>query len=132
MKDIFKKGDVKEYRMTVQHGDVAAFHGTVVHEVCSTFTLTREAEWTTRQFVLEMREEDEEGIGTFVTVNHRAPAFVGETIVFTGKIDEINGHELICSFEGRVGDRLIAEGKTGQKIFKKEKLIKLFSSVKKA
>jgi predicted thioesterase len=132
MKDIFKRGDVKECRMTVQAGDVAAFHGNVVHEVCSTFTLAREAEWTTRQFVLDLREEDEEGIGTFVTVNHRAPAFVGEEIVVTGRLEEINGHELNCSFEARVGERLVAEGTTGQKIFKKEKLVKLFSSVKKA
>ena len=130
MKNIFKPGDVRSYMMTVESTDVAAFHGKVVHEVCSTFTLSREAEWTTRQFVLEMKDDDEEGVGTFITVNHHAPAFVGEQIVFTGRVESIKGHELICTFDARVGDRLIADGKTGQKIFNKEKLAHRFSSVK--
>ena len=108
--------------MVVKPVDVAAFHGNVVHEVCSTFTLAREAEWTTRQFVLDMRDADEEGIGTFITVNHKAPAFVGEEILIAGKVEELNGNELICTFEAKVGERLVADGKTGQKIFKKEKL----------
>ena len=122
----FKIGDRKEYRKVVQAQDVASFHGQVVHPVCSTFALAREAEWTTRQFVLGMKEEDEEGMGTHLTIEHKSPAFVGEEILFTGKIEQINGHELICSFEAYVGSRLIAVGKTGQKIFKKEKIAKLF------
>lgn len=122
MKNIFKPGDRKETMFVVTSNDVAAFKGKVVHEVCSTFTLAREAEWTTRQFVLDITEADEEGIGTFITVNHRGPAFVSEQVVIVGQVEELNGHELVCSFEAKVGDRLVAEGRTGQKIFKKEKL----------
>lgn len=130
MKDVFKPGDTRQYKMVVAASDVAAFHGKVVHDVCSTFTLSREAEWTTRQFVLEMKDEDEEGVGTFIIVNHRSPAFVGEEIVFLGKVETITGNELICSFEAMVGDRLIADGKTGQKIFNKQKLAQRFQSLK--
>jgi fluoroacetyl-CoA thioesterase len=126
MKPIFKTGDKKEYRSVVSRDDVAAFHGSVVHEVCSTFSLARDIEWTTRQFVLEMRESDEEGIGTFVNIAHKSPAFVGEEITFTGIVEKLNGNELICSVVARVGNRLIAEGTTGQKILKKEKIHKLF------
>ena len=127
MKDIFKKGDQKRTRYVVKDVDVAAFRGNVVHAVCSTFTLVREIEWSTRQFVLEMRDDDEEGIGTMVTIDHRGPAFVGEEIIFTASIDAINGHELICSYEAKVQDRIIAVGKTGQKILKREKINKIFS-----
>lgn len=126
MKTTFAIGDEKKYTKTVQAGDVASFHGEVVHPVCSTFALAREVEWTTRQFVLEMKDEDEEGVGTHLTIEHKAPAFVGEEILFTGKIEQINGHELICSFEASVGSRLVAVGKTGQKIMKKEKISRLF------
>lgn len=126
MKNIFKPGDKKEYRKIVQPEDVAAFHGVVVHPVCSTFALAREIEWTTRQFVLDMRDDDEEGVGTFLSIEHKSPAFVGEEILFTGMVESINGHELICSFEAHAGTRLIASGRTGQKIFKKEKIEKLF------
>ena len=107
--------------------DVAAFQGQVVHPVCATFTLAREIEWCTRQFVLEMRDDDEEGIGTYLAVDHKGPAFVGEEIKFTAWVEAILGNELICSFEATVSDRLVARGKTGQKILKREKIGRLFT-----
>lgn len=128
MKKIFSVGDKKKLRYVVQHEDIATFNGVVVHEVCSTFTLSREIEWATRQFVLEMREIDEEGIGTYLSIEHKSPAFPGEEITIESTIIEINGHELICSYIVRVGKRIIATGKTGQKILKREKIIKLFSN----
>ena len=83
MKNIFKPGDKKQTRYRVQETDVASFLGEVVHPVCATYTLAMEIEWATRQFVLEMSEEDEDGIGTSLTIDHRSPAFVGDEIVFT-------------------------------------------------
>ena len=126
MKSIFKKGDTKQTTYVVKENDVASFLGKVVHPVCSTFTLAREIEWSTRQFVLEMREDDEEGIGTSITIDHRSPAFIGEEIIFTASFDEVNGHELICTYEAKVNDRIIATGNTGQKILKRDKIAKIF------
>lgn len=126
MKNVFKIGDKQEYRRVVERSDVASFHGQVVHPVCATFALARDIEWTSRQFVLQMRDEDEEGIGTLLTINHKGPAFVGEEIVFTAWIHQLKGPELICSYEARIENRLIATGKTGQKILKREKINKIF------
>jgi fluoroacetyl-CoA thioesterase len=128
MKNVFKPGDKKQFNSVVKPGDVAAFHNEVVHPVCATFSLARDIEWTTRQFVLEMRDEDEEGVGTFLSIDHKGPAFVGEEIKFTAWIDHIEGNELQCFYEAKVGDRLIAVGKTGQKILKREKLKKIFGT----
>jgi fluoroacetyl-CoA thioesterase len=122
MKDIFKPGEKKIMHYRVREPDVASFNGEVVHPVCATFTLAREIEWATRQFVLEMREQDEEGIGTFLTIDHKGPAFVGEEITIEAVIDRIERHELICSYIAKVEDRMVASGKTGQKILKREKL----------
>jgi predicted thioesterase len=69
-----------------------------------------------------MREDDEEGIGTYLTIEHKAPAFVGDQLVIDSWVDKLDGNELICSYEAKVNDRLIAVGKTGQKILKREKL----------
>jgi fluoroacetyl-CoA thioesterase len=99
----------------------------VVHPVCATFALAREIEWTTRQFVLEMIDPDEEGVGTYLSIDHKSPAFAGEEIIFTAKIDQLNNHELICSYEAKVNGRLIAVGKTGQKILKREKINRIFN-----
>lgn len=126
MKHVFKAGDTKEYRALVKPEDVAKFHGTVVHQVCSTFALAREVEWTTRLFVLDMKEDDEEGVGTFLELRHEGPAFVGEEIIFTGIFEGFSGRDLVCSFVARTGDRIIARGKTGQKILKLEKIRSIF------
>jgi fluoroacetyl-CoA thioesterase len=131
MKSIFKPGDEKQLTFVVSEADIAIFPTGIVHLVYSTFALTRDVEWTTRQFVLDMRENDEEGIGTMISAAHHSPALLGEEVVITGRIKRIFHHEIICSFEAKVGKRLIASGETGQKILKREKFEKLFSSLKK-
>jgi len=80
---------------------------------------------------LEMKEADEEGIGTFIEVIHRSPALVGSIVDFFATLDAVNGHEVICSFIAKCGERIIAEGRTGQKILKKEKLERIMSSIEK-
>ena len=127
MKNIFKKGDQKIFRNKVTESDQAIFHGELLHSVCSTFALARDFEWSSRLFFLEMKEDDEEGVGTSLQLAHKSPAFVGEEIVFTATVEEIKGMELVCSIEARVNDRLIAQGSTGQKMLKKERLAKVFT-----
>ena len=130
MKDIFKAGDRKTFERIVCKDDIAAFESGSVHEVYATFALTRDAEWCSRLFVLEIKDDDEEGIGTFVNVIHLSPALIGETVLFTAIIEETKGNDVNCSFTAKVGDRIIAEGETGQKVLKKEKLENLFEGLK--
>ncbi|MBC8045867.1 MAG: hypothetical protein H7Y00_03680 [Fimbriimonadaceae bacterium] len=129
MKNIFKTGDIKAYSKTVHVNEVAEFDSGTVHQFYATFHLAKDAEWSTRLFVLEMKESDEEGIGTFIEIYHHAPALIGNIVNFYAKLEEVNNHEIICSFEAKVGERLIARGKTGQKILKKEKVERIFNSV---
>jgi fluoroacetyl-CoA thioesterase len=126
MKLIFKPGDKKVYRKTVTEADQAAFHNEVLHRVCSTFAMARDFEWSSRLFFIDMKEDHEEGVGTFLQIDHKSPAFVGEEIVFTATISALSGNELICDIEARVGDRLVASGKTGQKMLTREKLSTIF------
>ncbi|MBK7651411.1 MAG: hypothetical protein IPJ20_12690 [Flammeovirgaceae bacterium] len=127
MKLIFKPGDQKVYYKKVESTDVAAFHGEVLHRVYSTFALARDFEWSSRLFFLEMKETDEEGVGTFLSIEHKSPAREGEEVVITATIEEVKSNELICSMEAVCGKRLIATGKTGQKMFKLERLQSLFN-----
>lgn len=126
MKHIFAVGDEQVFEHVVEPGDLAAFHGSVVHPVCATFVLARDIEWTSRQFVLRLCDDNEEAVGTMLTVNHVSPAFVGEKIDYRAKLEELKGHELICSYEAKVGERLVAYGKTGQKIMKRETINRIF------
>ena len=130
MKDVFQKGAEKIHSFVVRHEDIAVFEGKQVHPVCSTFVLAREIEWSSRLFVLEMKEEDEEGIGTMLAVNHKSPALVGEEMTIIAKVKSLIENELICDIEVKVEDRIIAVGETGQKILKKEKINKIFRAAK--
>ncbi len=129
MKPLFNVGDIKVYEKIVSRADIAAFDKGTVHEFYSTFSLARDAEWSTRLFVLEMKEEDEEGIGTFINIRHVSPAKPGDKITFYAKLDSIVGHEVVCSFDAKVNNRIIADGMTGQKILKKHKLEKIIQEL---
>lgn len=126
MKQLFQPGDIKTFSRRVREEDCAAFDSGQVHPVYATFALARDAEWCCRLFVLDMKDADEEGIGTMLSVQHQSPAPAGATVIFTAAIKEINGNEVICRFDARVGDRVIASGEQGQKILKKEKLEQIF------
>ena len=129
MKDIFKPGDKKHFEKVVLPNESAAFESGEVHHVYSTFALARDAEWCCRLFVLDMKEDHEEGIGTFINVQHVSPALVGSKVIFTATVKSIERNEIICAYEARVGDRLIAHGEQGQKILRKEKVERLFASL---
>lgn len=125
----FKNGDTKVYRHTVTEADKAAFENGEVHAVYSTFALSRDAEWSGRLFVLKMKEDGEEGIGTGITVMHHSPALIGQEVVFTATLTEVNKNEVVVDYTAHVGERLVATGKTWQKILRKEKIDKLFESL---
>ncbi|MEY4852953.1 MAG: hypothetical protein RLY64_603 [Bacteroidota bacterium] len=129
MKNPFSIGHTLTIRHLVQPADTAAFETGQVHPVYATFALARDLEWAGRQFVLEMLDEDEEGIGTFLEIQHKSPALVGQEVTLTAMLLSVSGHEVICSIDAFVGDRCIATGKTGQKILKKEKISRIFTSI---
>ncbi|NIG53484.1 thioesterase family protein [Chitinophaga sp. Cy-1792] len=129
MQQLFQPGDTKTFERIVSAADTAAFDSGQVHPVYATFALARDAEWCCRLFVLDMKDEDEEGIGTALTVVHHAPALINSTVTFTATITGIQHHEISCSYEAYEGTRLIASGTQVQKILKKEKLERLFSRI---
>lgn len=130
MKSIFSPGDKKVFEKVVGPNDIAEFESGKVHDVYGTFALGRDAEWSSRLFVLEMKEPDEEGIGTFLNITHHSPALLGDTVTFTAEITKLEKNIIDCKVEAKVGARLIASCETGQKIIKKEKLNLLFESLR--
>ena len=132
MNNPFQPGDVKTHIYIVQPQDFATFEpngGGMVHQVLSTFALGREMEWASRLFVVKMKAADEEGIGTELAIRHHAPAFAGETVVITATFDALNGANLRCAVEARVGPRLVATGQTGQRIVSRVRLAAHFAAL---
>ena len=130
MTNPFHTGDKKAFSHLVTEADAARFDSGEVHAVYSTFALARDAEWSGRLFVLEMKEPGEEGIGTGITIKHSSPALIGQEVIFTATLTAVNGNEVVTDYIATVNDRIIAEGTQWQKIVKKEKLDRLFESLK--
>lgn len=131
MKSCWTKGDQLHHRIVVTQNDLAVFETGAVHELYSTFALARDAEWSGRLFVLNMKEDDEEGIGTRLDIQHVSPALLGSEVDFTATFEEISEKgEIMTSFEARVGERLIAKGIQGQRILKREKIDSIFRQLK--
>ena len=122
MKQLFKYGDTKEFYKIVSKKDMAKFNGVEVHPYYSTFALARDAEWSSRLFVLDMKEVDEEGIGTFVNVKHVSPALIGDEVRFIATIKSVIHNEVICTINAKVRGKLIAQIETGQKILNSDEL----------
>jgi fluoroacetyl-CoA thioesterase len=125
----FSKGDTKTHVYQVRPQDTARFEAGEVHSVCSTFVLAREMEWAGRLFVLEMKEAEEEGIGTRIELKHRSPAAVGATLRFEAEYQGLEKEEILVQIRVFAENRLVAEGLTGQRIMPKEKIKELFSKI---
>lgn len=129
MRSIYKPGDSKSYSFKVTDEHFPDFGNSIVHDVCATYTLAKEIEWASRLFVLDMLQKNEEGIGTLITIEHVNPAFLNEHVCIKTIVMSLKGHELLCSYVASVGSRIIAKGRTGQKILEKGKLISRFSTL---
>ena len=122
MKTPFQPGDQKTFRRLVTPADFAVLNGRLIHPLLGTFALGRDMEWTSRLFVEDMLEPGEAGIGTRLEIEHHGPAFAGETVEFTAAYLGFEGRELLCRLTARVGERLVATGRTGQRIISESKL----------
>jgi len=132
MKKLFQPGDKRHWMHIVSPDDTASFANGPVHPVYATFALARDAEFACRQVVLEAREEHEEGIGNYVSVEHLSGALPGARIDFTATVEEINGNTLVCSWEAYDRERIIAKGKQIQKILSRDRLQSIFESLPRA
>lgn len=129
MKKVFKPGDYKTHDFQVTEEHLASFDAGMVHPVCSTFVLAREMEWSSRLFVLDMCDEQEEGLGTMLHIDHKSPAMSGEQVTIKAKYKSLVGNDLTCDIQVNVNERLIATGQTGQKILSKKKISQIFTSL---
>jgi fluoroacetyl-CoA thioesterase len=130
VKHLFKPGDTKQFRKTVRPDETARFESGEVHPVYATFAVARDAEWVCRLFVLDMKEQGEEGIGTMVSVFHESPALVGSDVVFTATVKALERNAIACSYEAHCGERRVAYGEQVQKILPLEKIEGLFANAR--
>lgn len=129
MKSPFQPGTIKVYETIVTESKLASFETGLVHPVYSTFALGKDVEWACRLFVLEMKEDGEEGIGSFLSINHVFPAPLLSKVRIEAKLEKIAGNTITCSYKAYANERLIASGEQVQKIINKKQFDQLIAGI---
>ena len=129
MKNRLAVGEKRLFIHQVGKDDIATFDSGNVHPVCSTFALAKYIEWTSRLFVIDIKKNDEEGIGTMIHIDHKSPAFENQEMQLEATVEAMDKNELMCEVLVTVDGRIIAHARTGQKILKREKINEIFSSL---
>ncbi|MCS7297815.1 MAG: hypothetical protein RMK19_05385 [Bacteroidia bacterium] len=115
----FRPGDQKVYQTQVTSNKVAQFQGQIVHPFYSTFALAQDAEWACRLFVLDMKDPDEEGIGTYLSIHHVGAVPIGEKVDIVATLLWVRDATVHCAYEVWWADQRVAYGEQTQKILKK-------------
>lgn len=129
MQNPFSIGDKKVFETKVTDEKLASFQSGLVHPVYSTFALGRDAEWACRLFVLEMKTDGEEGVGTSLTIEHHYPAPLGSSVHIEATLIDVTGIQVTCRYEAYANGRLIASGKQVQKIIDKSRFDQLLGNI---
>lgn len=116
MRNPFRPGDRKHYHIVVDDRRLARFDAGLVHPVYGTFALGQDAEWVCRLFVLDMLEAGEEGVGSYLSVRHLAPAPKGATVVLEAELRAVAGNRVRCKWTAVWNNTLIADGEQEQQV----------------
>jgi fluoroacetyl-CoA thioesterase len=103
-------GVVVTDEMTVEFGELGR-----VHPVYATYWLAKHMEEAGRKIILPFLEAGEEGVGSAVSVRHRAPALVGMRVEVVARHVATEGTKVLadCRAHNELGE-LIATGSTEQ------------------
>ncbi len=122
MKPGLEVGRRAEVRFTVTTSMCPHFDGVLVHPVCATWTIVHQMEVAGRRLLAPYLEDDEEGVGAHISIDHRAPAPLGCKVVAAATATEVTRRRLVARVTAHVGRRLIAEGTFVQSILPKRLL----------
>lgn len=110
--------------MTVEFG------GRALHPFYSTYAACHHAEHVCRLVLEPFLKEHEDGIGSGLTIQHHAPALVGQTVKLTAVATRVREHHLACDFEITESGRRIASGNVHQVVLSKSRIADIHAAAK--
>jgi len=114
-----------EIHVEVTEAMCPEFHGVLVHRVYSTWSLAHHMEVAARTVLAPYLDEDEEGLGTHLSVDHLSITPMGKTVRIRAECVEVGSHRVVCSVQAFDGDRLIGHGQQVQRVLPKDVIRKL-------
>ncbi|MGR6965033.1 thioesterase family protein [Geodermatophilus sp. URMC 61] len=92
-----------------------------VHPVYATYSMAKHFEEAGRKLLLRYLEPGEAGIGSSLSVEHLAPAWVGDAVRVTARCVELRGNRLTCECTAVDAEgRALGRGTTGQVVMSEE------------
>lgn len=125
MKPGFEPGIVRDVFVEVTEDMCPAFDGAVIHRCYSTWSVAHHMEIVARKVLIGFLEEDEEAVGSHLSVDHLAPCQLGRIVRLRATLAEVSGGhhpKVVCDILVFDGDRLLARGKQVQVVMNKEHL----------
>lgn len=122
MKPELTIGTKHSIQITVTNKMFAQFEGELVHPVYSTAMMVYHMEWASRQIILGVLEETEEGMGAEVKVKHLAPATKGTILTIEATVVALKKNFIITKVLIFSEDRVVGEGEVTQVILPKSKI----------
>lgn len=112
MEALLGKKQVYQFQVTGQM--YAVFGGELIHPVLSTFWLSYYFEWFSRKVIETHFSADQNACGSKLSVNHKSPAFLNDHVNVFVEVTSVDRQMIECSLTAKVGERIIADGKTVQ------------------
>jgi fluoroacetyl-CoA thioesterase len=106
----------------------AQFEGQIVHPTYSTVSMVYHMEWVSRQIILPYLEEDEEGMGAAVSVQHLAPAPAGTQLRIIAELINYERNIVLTKVSVLHKTELIGTGEVKQVILAKKKIAKMLTN----
>ncbi|WP_404428216.1 thioesterase family protein [Sutcliffiella horikoshii] len=122
MKPELTLGAKHSIQITVTNEMFAKFEGELVHPVYSTAMMVYHMEWVSRQIILGILDESEEGMGAEVKVKHLAPAKEGTILTLEATVVALKKNFIITKVLISSEDRVVGEGEVTQVILPKSKI----------
>ncbi len=94
-----------------------------VHPLYATYSLAKHIEEASRKVILPFLEPGEEGVGSYVSVRHRAPALLGMRVTVVAEHAGTSGNRVTarCRAWNELGE-LVGEGETEQVVLSRSGL----------
>ena len=103
----------------------AMFDGRVIHPVCSTWDMAHQFEIAARKALEEHLEDNEQGIGSFLSIDHVRPAPVGAEVEVVATITVLDKTTVVCEIAATVNGTECATGKQVQRVLPSSTITRL-------
>ena len=125
MKTTIQVGNIACISFSVTEQMQAMFDDRVIHPVCSTWDMAHQFEIAARKALEEHLEDNEQGIGSFLSINHVRPAPVGAEVEVVGTITVLDKTTVVCEIAATVNGTECATGKQVQRVLPSSTITRL-------